>query len=865
MRMSFVSNDPSWSKLAVFAFMAFAPVSAIAQRAADAELAEERSEWVRELDEELREANANSERLEQRLAHARRRIELLSRMRKLAVEAQKTERRLEAAEQRDDDDAIEELEAAMHEIEVSGESLERRMQLHEHRGEIQELRQELRLEELRPLRREMDRLLRETDKAESQIEKWARSLFEEDEEALEPLERAWDTTIEDFEQTMELVRLRAALFWAREEGALGEAQEIERELKSIEDFRSRERDLEEDDIGATPAALPVALSEEDFHAAKELDFDRDIVSRLKRYCGDCHDASSASGDLDLDQLVATRPLVVRRKHWLNVIQQIKLRSMPPPDAEQPEESDRKLLAAWLTSTFNNFDYAAVRRPGHEPARRLTREEYNHTIRDLIGIDLRPADRFPADLSATSGFRNSANSLFFQPITLERFIAAAEQVVDQAFPEHAATSEQESAWTKLLGDADIGDADEARAVLERFLSRAYRRPAESGEVERMLARYNKRIDSGASQRAAMRDVLQVVLISPTFLFRSERVSADRISDFELASRLSYFLWASMPDEELFRHARLGTLSRPEILRQQVDRMLNDRRSETLGTLFAGQWFGTDKLHRVRPGQIDNPWATDGLISAMQAESALLFDTIVREDQPLSRLLDADYTFVNEELAQHYGMAGVSGATMRRVSLQNSKRRGLLGHGSVLAITSFPGRTSPVLRGNWILSELLGTPPPPPPPNVSQFDERVAENRRLSQRQKLQLHRRNPNCYACHSQIDPLGFALSEFDWFGRLRENQRGRRIDSRGKLPDGTVVDGLDGLNEALIGKRIDDLSRQLATKLLSYALGRQLEYYDEATIRELLIDFRQQDRHPRALIHAIVRTDAFQRNEPQE
>jgi hypothetical protein len=300
---------------------------------------------------------------------------------------------------------------------------------------------------------------------------------------------------------------------------------------------------------------------------------------------------------------------------------------------------------------------------------------------------------------------------------------------------------------------------------------------------------------------------------------------------------------------------------EKLVRQVDRMLDDPRSLTLGTVFASQWFGTDNLNRVRPDPIDNPWATDGLIDAMTQETALLFHSLVKENRSIERLLDADYAFLNQELASHYGVRGVDGQQMRRVSLAGLPRRGLLGNASVLAVTSFPGRVSPVMRGNWILSELLGTPPPPPPPNVSEFDERIAESDRLSQRQKLELHRRNPNCYSCHSQIDPLGFTLSDFDWFGRYRAVEGGRE-ESHGRLPDGTEIEGLDGLIEALLRARLDDLSRQAVTKFLSYALGRQLEYYDEATVRGLLQEFEQDERRLRGLIHAIVRTDTFQMNE---
>ena len=384
------------------------------------------------------------------------------------------------------------------------------------------------------------------------------------------------------------------------------------------------------------------------------------------------------------------------------------------------------------------------------------------------------------------------------------------------------------------------------------------------MDALAAHFHQRVQAGQSHRSALRDVLQGILASPSFLIRAEREVVDagracRISDWELASRLSYFLWASMPDQELLTLAKAGQLHQPEVMNSQVTRMLADRRSETLGSLFAAQWLGFAALDRVPRSPIDNPWQTDSLIAAMQQESAMLFHSLIADNQPLDRLIDADYTFVNEELARHYQLPGVTGDRLQRISLVDSPRRGILGHGSILAVTSFPGRTSPVVRGNWILSELLGTPPPPPPPNVSQFDERVAENERLTSRQKLERHRTNPNCYACHSQIDPLGFALEEFEWFGQHRSERRGRRVDSSGQLPGGDVFRGLTGLCHALLSERIDDLTTQVTRRMLSYALGRQLEYYDEATVRDLVRDMHAADRRMQTLIRGIVQCDTFQ------
>ena len=566
--------------------------------------------------------------------------------------------------------------------------------------------------------------------------------------------------------------------------------------------------------------------------------------------------------------------------------------MPPVDAKQPSENDRRVMLGWLTDQLENFDYTTVRRAGVAPAKRLTHDEYNNTVRDLVGIDLRPADRFPTDLTASSGFENSANSLFIKPVTLERYLGAAELIVHAAWPLEPTSIEQKASLKRLFeGVSDLDEEDAAKRVVTQFATRAYRRPLEQDEVDSLVMHYRRRRGQGDSAEVAIREVLQVILISPNFLIRSEvapefspeptalaagsqrqenrrlaprrsQSEAVRVSDWELASRLSYFLWASMPDDELFDLARSGRLHEPTVLAQQVERMLKDSKSESLGTLFAAQWLGFAELDRVQRDQIDNPWATDTLVAAMKSESALLFHSLVQRNASIDRLLDADFTFVNEELANHYRIEAVSGSEMLEVSLRETPRRGVLGHGSILATTSLPRRTSPVMRGNWILTTLLGTPPPPPPPNASEFNERLAENERLSQRKKLELHRTNPNCYACHSQIDPLGFALEEFEWFGRYRPERRGRPVDSVGKLPDGTSFRGLTGLSRTLVSERSSDLAEQLTRKMLAYALGRQLEYYDEATVRELTMELEADGRKLQTLIHAIVRSDSFQKKQ---
>jgi hypothetical protein len=673
----------------------------------------------------------------------------------------------------------------------------------------------------------------------------------------------------------EILQLKVELHWAREEQEQEAIEELEEELRQIQRFRPRS--IEADDEAAMPRRQkplprPLEVSEQAVRTASSLSYSHDIEPLLQRHCHDCH-AESASGELDLVSLVSQQPWATQAENWKNVIQQISVRSMPPQDASPMPDPDRATLIAFFRHQLESFDHSTVQQPGYEMARRLTHEEYNRTLRDLLGVDLRPADRFPQDLTASSGFENSANSLFIQPILLERYLGAAEMVLSAALPDDANQPADLAVRARIIGDRDAHD------VIRTFASRAFRRPLEADELHPLVRYYDQLVavqdDPNAVSVPALRQVLQAILVSPSFLIRSEQQreaepgsESFAVSDLELASRLSYFLWASMPDDRLFQLAFQNKLHDPKVLAEEVDRMIDDDKSDSLGTIFAAQWLGFDALTKIPRDPIDNPWATDSLVASMQRESGSFFTSLVRENHPIERLLDADYTFVNDELARHYGIpvsqSGTDDSGWRRVSLASTPRRGILGHGSVLAITSFPNRTSPVVRGNWVLSDLLGTPPPPPPPNVSEFDERIAERERLSQRQKLELHRDNPNCYACHSQIDPLGFALEQFDWFGRFRPQRRGRRIDASGKLPDGTELNGLRGLQAALLDTQRDHLVQQMTEKMMAYALGRQLEYYDVATVNQVIASVESNDRRIRSLIQAIVSTEAFQRKHPQ-
>ena len=597
-----------------------------------------------------------------------------------------------------------------------------------------------------------------------------------------------------------------------------------------------------------------------------LDFSVELAPLLKKFCFSCHSAKRKKGDIDIESALDSQPLVSRKDLWINVLARVRDGDMPPEDEDQPSFSQRRELIRWLDDSINKFDYSKVRDPGYERARRLTNREYNNTVEDLFGIKGSFSGGFPEDLSGRSGFDNSANTLFTTTLLLERYIGSADLVLRAALPERVESESQkkirEAIFISRPGEG-VSEEKAARKIFERFLLRAYRRPLDPAELEEALRRFRSFRSGGRDYFNSAREVIRVALISPKFLIRTERRRAGsdeyEVGSWALAGRLSYFLWSSMPDDELFSLARTGKLSDPEVLEGQVDRMLRDPRAETLGYIFAAQWLGYEILGtRIRLDPIDNPWCTDSLMAAMKKETSMFFNELIRENRPVTELIDADYTYLNEELARHYGIRGVKGTRMRRVALDTAVRGGILGHGSVLACTSFPGRTSPVVRGNWILSEVLGTPPPPPPPDAGELAERISENRRLNARQKLELHSRKASCRACHSLMDPLGFSLENFDWFGRWRDKNRGRKIDARGRLPDGTEFEGVKGLKKVLVERRKDELASQLIRKLLSFALGRQLEYYDEGVVRQIAAKAARGDLRFNSLIGEVVRSYPF-------
>jgi hypothetical protein len=405
---------------------------------------------------------------------------------------------------------------------------------------------------------------------------------------------------------------------------------------------------------------------------------------------------------------------------------------------------------------------------------------------------------------------------------------------------------------------------ARTILSTLARRAYRRPVDT-EIDTLLGFYESGRKQGTFD-SGIESAVRFILTSPKFIFRDEpdppNVEAGAVypvSDLELASRLSFFLWSSLPDDQLLTAASQGKLKDPAVLERQVRRMLADSRSSALVDNFAAQWLFVRNLQSFQPDTATFPNFDDNLRQGFRQETGLFFESVMRGDRSVMDLLTADYTFVNERLARHYGIPGVYGSRFRRVTLTDENRRGLLGQGSVLSVTSYPNRTSPVLRGKWILENILGTPPPPPPPNVPTLRENGEDGKVMSVRERLEDHRKNPACATCHRVMDPLGFSLENFDATGAWRTKEaRGVGVDASGRLADGTPVDGPVALRMALV-KHPEQFVRTMTEKLLTYGLGRGIESCDMPAVRAIARDAARQNYRFSALIMGIVKSTPFQ------
>jgi hypothetical protein len=571
----------------------------------------------------------------------------------------------------------------------------------------------------------------------------------------------------------------------------------------------------------------------------------------------------------------------QRKLWAKVLSQVETKEMPPPKESQLADDQRERLVKWLkqSALAVDCDDLTARDPGPSAVRRLNRTEYNRTIRDLVGIDFDAgaAVGLPDDRTG-QGFDNLANGLTLSPTLLEKYFAAADKVLEQLLgpadgspsrepPHRKKQAEQaRAALFFVKAGGDVSERDAARQIIARLARRAYRRPLRDGEAERFLKLYDLTRARGDSFENGFRLMAKAVLLSPHFLLRLEQDHADKkpgeayaITDHELAVRLSYFLWSSMPDDQLFTLAEQNKLSDPAVLEQQVRRMLADPKARALTDNFAVQWLQLHKLAEARPSTEFFPTFTHGLRQAMRDETLTFFDKLREEDRSVLDLLDADYTYVNQELAKHYGIEGVQGPQLRRVALKPENHRGgLLGMAGMLTLTSHTSRTSPTLRGKWVLEVVFGTPPPPPPPDVGMIKEEKQKGTPKTFRELLAQHATQPSCAGCHRKMDPLGFALDSYDAIGRWREGSASQPLDTSGQLPTGEKFNGPAEL-KALIVQRRPEFVRNLAEQMLLYALGRELQHYDDCAVREITTNLKKGEHRFSALVLGIVKSYPFQ------
>lgn len=738
---------------------------------------------------------------------------------------------------------------------------------------------------------------------------------------------------------------------------------------------------------------------------ESFDYVRDLKPFVMDYCIACHGKERPRAQIDLESVPPQGIVLSNRDVWDKVRHVIESREMPPENRRQPSEFDRQAAARVIGDELERLEAALPPTAGLVTLRRLNRNEYRNTIRDLLGVDYEVHAEFPHDESGY-GFDNIGDVLSLPPMLFEKYLAAAEEIarrtivtedparqrarripaaafsteadaistledeiwgfyregeivtrhaftvpgeyilrlraygeqagselpkmgvglegreihvqsvralegspetfevpirIDEAGPRRLSVSYLNNFNTdgdrnvfmtsfEVVGPLGAGEeaypeshrrvlprrplageeATVAAEALRNLVSRAYRRPAKEEEVRRLVGLVEQVRKDGAGFEEGMRLALQAVLVSPHFLYRWEldpeplAPGEERaLNDFEVASRLSYFLWSSMPDDALFAVAAEGRLREPEVLARETRRMLGDPKARALVEHFGGQWLQIRNLEEAEPDPMIFPEWGPELREAMKAETEMFLWALIQEDRPIQNLLDADFTYLNERLARHYGMEGVDGDEFRRVPLpEGSPRGGVLTMGSVLTVTSVPTRTAPVLRGKWILEQILGTPPPPPPPDVPAIEEGEEASKSATLRQRLELHRSKPECMTCHQRMDPLGFALENFDAVGAWRDVDGVHPIDNTAELPGGRTFVGASGLKEVL--RSNEDFPRTLASRMLTYALGRGLQVYDRRAVRGILENLEKNAFKFSSLVLEVVASDPFLKRQPE-
>ncbi len=572
-------------------------------------------------------------------------------------------------------------------------------------------------------------------------------------------------------------------------------------------------------------------------------FKKNVPGFVKKYCVECHGNRKSKAQLNLEVAVRKPGDPAFARKWMEAIANVNAHDMPPEDADQPSDEERTRFLDALTQ----IKYLATRDPGPFVIRRLTKVEYGNTLHDFLGVDAAIANELPDEVPG-AGYLNSLS-----PMQTEQYLGIANIALLKMSTE---------VQKRLFGakEADVRD------VARRLTRIAYRRPSTEAELDVLVRVFDLGTANELDRTAALKFMLKAVLVSPQFLFitpskdapKSEKIAP--LDDYQLASRLSYLLWATMPDAELSKLADEGKLRDPAVLKTQTKRLLADKRARALFDGFGAQWLGTAGLKDKTFDEAKFPEMTHELRAAMYDEARLFFDSIVRENRSVVGFVNSDYTFLNGTLAKIYGLEKqITGSVMKKVKLTDANRGGILAMPGVLATTSFATRTSAVNRGVWVLEQVLGQLVPPAPPNVpaleKQDQKKVAS---LTLRQRTELHRTNAVCANCHKILDPIGFGLENFDAIGRWRDkDESGGPIDAVGELPGGKRFSSPKEL-KALIAARQADLARNLTEKLLAYALCRQLDGYDHIIVDQMLQTIAADDYKMQTLISEIVTSYPF-------
>ena len=589
-----------------------------------------------------------------------------------------------------------------------------------------------------------------------------------------------------------------------------------------------------------------------------------VTPFIQTYCIACHqNKRPTQGGVNFSPALKDPGHPAFTEQWKKAAARVKAHSMPPKGMPQPSDADRLMFGDWLVK----LKYLSQKDPGPFVIRRLTKTEYGNTLHDLFGVEPSIADGLPDEVSG-EGYLNSLSA-----IQLEQYLKIADKVLDRIVKPKG--SPAITTQKQLFGKAPAAGAsprEAAREVARSLARKAYRRPPAAAELDVLVAAFDLGMSNKLSYQQSLHLMLKAILVSPQFLFITPVESPVSVSpagsssgivpldDYQLASRLSYLLWATMPDDQLMALAENGTLHQPAVLDAQVLRLLKDPRSRALFDGFGAQWLGVGGLQHQVFDSAMFPQMTAQMRTAMYDEARLFFESIVRENKSIVRFVDADYTYLNGTLAPIYGMEkAVTGPEMQRVNLSDGNRGGILGMPAVLAGTSFPNRTSAVKRGVWVLEQVLGEHVPAAPPNVPALDgQDQAAVKSMTLRERTELHRANPVCANCHQVLDPIGFGLENFDAIGRWRDrDSSGKPIDASGELPGGEHFSSPKDL-KVIIAGRTDALSRNLVDKLLAYALGRRLEGYDEIVVDNLVQDVAQDGYRMQTLIKSVVTSYPF-------